>query len=102
MLSRGAYVAPGRPTPRVRHRGAYGETGVREHRDEAVHAEPFDASSEEVVHARLAHAEQLGCLALRELTALEDALDDQRELRPEQEPRCLGPAKARIQKDIAR
>src|SRR6266571_6287036 len=64
----------GYPRPTL-DREAHSHARPGEHVDQGVDAEAMEAPPHEIVHARLAHAQELRCSSLREPAARNEALE---------------------------
>src|SRR5438094_2594665 len=83
-------------------REAHSHARPGEHVDQGVDAEAMEAPPHEIVHARLAHAQELRRPALGEPAARNESLERQHELGPDAEVLGLHGGKPQVAEDVGR
>ncbi len=81
-------------------REAHSDAGPGQHVDEGIDAEAMQAPPNEIVHAWLAHAQQLRGLSLRELAARNQLLEGEHEVRPHAEVLGFHTGESEVAEDI--
>jgi hypothetical protein len=101
MGARADCAASGHARPAHR-REAHSDACPSQHVDEGIDAETMQTPAHEIVHAGLAHAQELRRPGLREPTARNEPLKSQHEFRPDAEMLRLHGGKPDVAEDVGR